>query len=147
MVALVRLQGGIKKRRLDKDSGCLVVTEDLAVVQAPLGPRGSVERDGRVASGVTTGPRRHVSTRLGDGPMIGRGHRRGFASNGRVPFDLGLHPKQGFRPLGWGYLGPPFCKNLCLLLLVSSMVWVSKKGKGPPHRVCDSWMVVPRLCP
>jgi len=37
-VALVRLLGGVKKGRLDKEGGSLEVTEDLAVVKAPLGP-------------------------------------------------------------------------------------------------------------
>jgi len=45
-VALVRLPGGVKKRRLDEDGGSLEVTEDLAVVKAPLGPRGSAEGGG-----------------------------------------------------------------------------------------------------
>jgi len=107
-VALVRLPGGVKKRRLDEDGGSLEVTEDLTVVKAPLGPRGSGERSGRVASGVPTGPREHVGPRFGIGSMMGRGCGRGFASNGRVPDDPGSYPRQGFRPLGRGYLGPAF---------------------------------------
>ena len=107
-VALVRLPGGVKKRRLDEDGGSLEVTEDLAVVKAPLGPRGLAEGGGRGASGVPTGPRGHVGPRFGVGPMRGRGRGRGFAGNGGVPFVLGSYPRQGFRPLGRGYLGPPF---------------------------------------
>jgi len=108
LVSLVRLPEGIKKRRLDEDGGSLEVTEDWAVMKAPLGPRGSAERGGRVASGVPTGPRGHVGPGFGMGPMGGRGRGRGFAGSGRVPFDSGSYPRQGFRPLGRGYLGPPF---------------------------------------
>jgi len=107
-VALVRLPGGVKKRRLDEDGGSLEVAEDLAVVKAPLGPRGSAEGRGGVASGVPTGPRGHVGPRFGVGPVVGRGRGRGFAGNGGVPFVPGSYPRQGFRPLGRGYLGPPF---------------------------------------
>ena len=101
-VALIRLPGGVKKRRLDEDGGSLEVIEDLAVVKAPLGPRGSAEGGGGMASGVPTGPRGHVGPGFGMGPMMGRGRGRGFAGNGRVPFDPGSYPRQGFRPLGRG---------------------------------------------
>ena len=107
-VALVRLPGGVKKSRLDEDGGSLEVTEDLAVVQAPLGPRGSRERGGRVASGVLTGPRGHVGPGFGVGPIVGRGRGRGYTGNSRGFFDPGSYPRQGFRPLGRGYLGPSF---------------------------------------
>jgi len=107
-VALVRLPGGIKKRRLDEDGGSLEVTEDLAVVKAPLGPRGSMERSGVGASGVPAGPRGHVGPGFGVGPMMGRGRGRGYAGNGRGFFDPGSYPRRGFRPLGRGYLGPSF---------------------------------------
>jgi len=99
---LVRLPGGIKKRRVDGDGGSLEVTEDLAVVKALLGPRGSVERDGRVASGVPNGPRGPVGPRFGVGPMIGRGRERGVASPGYF-FSLPSGPvarDRGNRPAG-----------------------------------------------
>ena len=82
-VALVRLPGGVKKRRLDEDGGSLEVTEDLAVVKAPLGPRGSMERGGRVASGVLTGPRGHVGPRFGVGPIRGGQGCEGYGGRGR----------------------------------------------------------------
>ena len=71
-MALVRPLGGVKKRRLDEEGGSLEGIEDLAVVVAALGPRGSMERNGRVASGVPTGPRGHDGPRFGDSPMMGR---------------------------------------------------------------------------
>jgi len=95
-VALVRLPS-VKKRRLDQEGGSLEVVGDLAVVKAPLGPRGRGEGSGRVASGVPTGSKGHVGPGFGMG--LSRGSGRGFP---------GSFPRQGFRPLGWGYLGPPF---------------------------------------
>jgi len=101
-VALVRLPGGVKKRRLDVDGGSLEVVEDLAVVKAPLGPRGSVERGGRVANFVPTGPRGQLGGGFGVGRMVGVGRGRGFTGGGGAPFDPGSYPRQGFRPLGRG---------------------------------------------
>jgi len=80
-VAQVRLPG-VKKRRLDEEGGSLEVVEDLAVVRAPLGPRGRQEGDGSVASGVPTGPRGHVGPRFGMGPISGGDGYRGYG--GRV---------------------------------------------------------------
>ena len=82
-VAWVRLLSGIKKRGLDEDGGYLEVTEDLVVVKAPLCPRGSVERDGRVASGVLTGPRGHVGPRFGMCPICGWDGSGGYGGRGR----------------------------------------------------------------
>ena len=59
------------------------MTEGLAVVKAPLGPRESVEGGGRVASGVPTGPRGHVSPRFGMGSISGRDGVRGYGGRGR----------------------------------------------------------------
>jgi len=81
-VALVRLPS-VKKRRLDEGGGSLEVVEDLAVVKALLGPRGRREGDGRVASGVPTGPRVHVGPRFGMGPISGGDGYRGYGGRGR----------------------------------------------------------------
>jgi len=60
-------------RRLDEEGGSLKVNENLAVVKAPLGPRGSVEREGKVASEVPTRSRGHVGPTFGMGPSRGEG--------------------------------------------------------------------------
>jgi len=73
LVALVRLLGGVKKRRFNEDSRSLKVTEDLAVVKVLLSPRGSVETDCRVASRVPTRPREHVGPGFSRGPIRERG--------------------------------------------------------------------------
>jgi len=58
------------------------VTEDLAVVQAPLGPRGSMESDCRVVFGVPTGPRGHVGPWFGMGPISCEDGGRGYGGRG-----------------------------------------------------------------